>query len=253
METRRRDARTGLVRTASTETGLADVVRSARKLSGKPLVWQVDCKVAARLARCEPIAREESFPARPATLPSRNVLSLSFHDVARTARDRRVVETRATSGIFAHGFSGSGASALKLARWRIYSPAMAKEGLIVTEGTVTQVLPGTMFRIDLPGQRNVLAHIAGTMRKHFIRIVPAICASTLRWPGRSMRNIVPGNTCVTVPSVTISPSLAMAGEYILQRASFKADAPDPLKPWANIPEVALVSTTRRSRAVRATS
>ena len=49
------------------------------------------------------------------------------------------------------------------------------------------------------------------------------------------------------------PSLAMAGEYILQRASFKADAPDPLKPWANIPEVALVSTTRRSRAVRATS
>src|SRR5436190_17285846 len=128
METRRRDARTGLVRTASTETGLADVVRSARKLSGKPLVWQVDCKVAARLARCEPIAREESFPARPATLPSRNVLSLSFHDVARTARDRRVVETRATSGIFAHGFSGSGASALKLARWRIYSPAMAKEG-----------------------------------------------------------------------------------------------------------------------------
>jgi len=49
---------------------------------------------------------------------------------------------------------------------------MAKEGPIVTEGTVTQVLPGTMFRVDLPGQRNVLAHIAGTMRKHFIRIVP---------------------------------------------------------------------------------
>ena len=50
--------------------------------------------------------------------------------------------------------------------------AMPKEGQIVTEGTVTQVLPGTMFRIDLPGQRNVLAHISGKMRKHFIRIVP---------------------------------------------------------------------------------
>jgi translation initiation factor IF-1 len=50
--------------------------------------------------------------------------------------------------------------------------AMAKEGPIVTEGTVTQVLPGTMFRVDLPGQRNVLAHISGKMRKHFIRIVP---------------------------------------------------------------------------------
>ena len=49
---------------------------------------------------------------------------------------------------------------------------MAKEGPVVTEGTVTQVLPGTMFRVDLPGQRNVLAHISGKMRKHFIRIVP---------------------------------------------------------------------------------
>jgi len=50
--------------------------------------------------------------------------------------------------------------------------AMAKEEQIITEGTVTQVLPGTMFRVDLPGQRNVLAHISGKMRKHFIRIVP---------------------------------------------------------------------------------
>jgi translation initiation factor IF-1 len=50
--------------------------------------------------------------------------------------------------------------------------AMPKEGQIVTEGTVTQVLPGTMFRVDLPGPRNVLAHISGKMRKHFIRIVP---------------------------------------------------------------------------------
>lgn len=49
---------------------------------------------------------------------------------------------------------------------------MPKEEQIVTEGTVTQVLPGTMFRVDL-GQRNVLAHISGKMRKHFIRIVPA--------------------------------------------------------------------------------
>ena len=49
---------------------------------------------------------------------------------------------------------------------------MPKEEQIVTEGTVTQVLPGTMFRVDLPGQRNVLAHISGKMRKHFIRILP---------------------------------------------------------------------------------
>jgi translation initiation factor IF-1 len=64
--------------------------------------------------------------------------------------------------------------ALPLKNWgsRISFRAMPKEGQIVTEGTVTQVLPGTMFRVDLPGQRNVLAHISGKMRKHFIRIVP---------------------------------------------------------------------------------
>jgi translation initiation factor IF-1 len=61
---------------------------------------------------------------------------------------------------------------LRLARAGLYFGAMPKEGQIVTEGTVTEVLPGTMFRVDLAGQRNVLAHISGKMRKHFIRIVP---------------------------------------------------------------------------------
>ena len=55
---------------------------------------------------------------------------------------------------------------------RLFVRPMPKEEQIVTEGTVTQVLPGTMFRVDLPGNRNVLAHISGKMRKHFIRIVP---------------------------------------------------------------------------------
>ena len=53
-----------------------------------------------------------------------------------------------------------------------YFFSVPKEEQIVTEATVTQVLPGTMFRVDLPGQRNVLAPISGKMRKHFIRIVP---------------------------------------------------------------------------------
>ena len=66
----------------------------------------------------------------------------------------------------------AGLRRLRDARSRIYFGAMPKEEQIVTEGTVTQVLPGTMFRVDLPGQRNVLAHISGKMRKHFIRIVP---------------------------------------------------------------------------------
>jgi len=57
-------------------------------------------------------------------------------------------------------------------RFFAYDLAVPKEEQIVTEGTVTQVLPGTMFRVELPGSRNILAHISGKMRKHFIRIVP---------------------------------------------------------------------------------
>jgi translation initiation factor IF-1 len=47
---------------------------------------------------------------------------------------------------------------------------MAKEEPIEIEGTVTQVLPGTMFRVALHTGHEVLAHISGKMRKHFIRI-----------------------------------------------------------------------------------
>jgi hypothetical protein len=54
-----------------------------------------------------------------------------------------------------------------------------------------------------------------------LRILPEIWARTLRRPGRSTRNIVPGNTCVTVPSVMIGPSLGIARKYIRERASLK--------------------------------
>ena len=47
---------------------------------------------------------------------------------------------------------------------------MAKEEPIEVVGSVTQVLPGTMFRVELPNGHEVLAHISGKMRKNFIRI-----------------------------------------------------------------------------------
>lgn len=47
---------------------------------------------------------------------------------------------------------------------------MEKEEPIEIQGTVTQVLPGTMFRVALPNKHEVLAHISGKMRKNFIRI-----------------------------------------------------------------------------------
>jgi translation initiation factor IF-1 len=48
--------------------------------------------------------------------------------------------------------------------------AVAREEHIELSGTVTQVLPGTMFRVKLPNGHEVLAHISGKMRKNFIRI-----------------------------------------------------------------------------------
>lgn len=41
---------------------------------------------------------------------------------------------------------------------------------IEVEGRVTAVLPGTMFRVALTNGHEVLAHISGKLRKHFIKI-----------------------------------------------------------------------------------
>ena len=49
---------------------------------------------------------------------------------------------------------------------------MVKEDSIETTGIVKDVLPGTMFRVQLANGHVLLAHISGKMRKNFIRIVP---------------------------------------------------------------------------------
>ena len=48
---------------------------------------------------------------------------------------------------------------------------MAKEALRV-DGVVKEVLPNTMFRVVLEGGHEIMAHISGKMRLHFIRILP---------------------------------------------------------------------------------
>jgi len=47
---------------------------------------------------------------------------------------------------------------------------MASEQSIEVEGTISSVLPGTMFRVRLDNQHEVLAHISGKMRRHFVRL-----------------------------------------------------------------------------------
>jgi len=41
---------------------------------------------------------------------------------------------------------------------------------IEVEGKIVAVLPGTTFRVELPNKHQVLAHISGKLRKHFIKI-----------------------------------------------------------------------------------
>ncbi len=48
-----------------------------------------------------------------------------------------------------------------------------KEEAIEVEATVVEPLPNAMFRVQLDSNKHqVLAHISGKMRKHFIRILP---------------------------------------------------------------------------------
>ena len=49
---------------------------------------------------------------------------------------------------------------------------MPKEEAIQVEGTVVEALPNAMFRVELEGGHRLLAHVAGKMRMHFIRILP---------------------------------------------------------------------------------
>ena len=49
---------------------------------------------------------------------------------------------------------------------------MAKDDVIKVEGTVRELLPNTMFRVELANGHMVNAHISGRMRLNFIRILP---------------------------------------------------------------------------------
>jgi len=50
---------------------------------------------------------------------------------------------------------------------------MPKKEAIEVEGIVVETLPNANFRVELANGHEVLAHISGKMRKHYIRILPA--------------------------------------------------------------------------------
>jgi len=47
-----------------------------------------------------------------------------------------------------------------------------KKGFIEVIGTVTEMLPNAMFRVNLENGREVLGHLSGRMRMFKIRILP---------------------------------------------------------------------------------
>ena len=49
---------------------------------------------------------------------------------------------------------------------------MAKEEKIQADAEVLDALPNAMFRVKLENGHQVLAHLAGKMRMHYIKILP---------------------------------------------------------------------------------
>ncbi|MCH9029607.1 MAG: translation initiation factor IF-1 [Bacteroidetes bacterium] len=48
---------------------------------------------------------------------------------------------------------------------------MAKQGPIKIDGVVTETLPNASFKVKLDNEHQILAHISGKMRMHFIKIL----------------------------------------------------------------------------------
>jgi translation initiation factor IF-1 len=59
-----------------------------------------------------------------------------------------------------------------MSHWRKGVNLVAKDDVIEVEGTVIEPLPNTMFKVELENGHQVLAHVSGKIRMHYIRIVP---------------------------------------------------------------------------------
>ena len=49
---------------------------------------------------------------------------------------------------------------------------MAKEPNIEIDGSIITALPNAMFRVKLDNGHEVLAHVSGKMRMHYIKLLP---------------------------------------------------------------------------------
>jgi len=49
---------------------------------------------------------------------------------------------------------------------------MSKQSLIKQDGVITEALSNAMFRVRLENGHEIIAHISGKMRMHYIKILP---------------------------------------------------------------------------------
>ena len=49
---------------------------------------------------------------------------------------------------------------------------MAKKEAIEVEAQVNEALPNGMFRVELPNEHEILAHVSGKIRMNFTRVLP---------------------------------------------------------------------------------
>ena len=49
---------------------------------------------------------------------------------------------------------------------------MAKQDVIEIEGEVIDTLPNAQFKVKLENNHEILAHVSGKIRMHYIRILP---------------------------------------------------------------------------------
>ena len=49
---------------------------------------------------------------------------------------------------------------------------MAKEKNIEVDGEIIETLPNAMFKVNLENGHEVLAHVSGKMRMHYIKLIP---------------------------------------------------------------------------------
>ena len=69
------------------------------------------------------------------------------------------------------GICPEGESSLHSAPVLTPDQIMAKEESIEMEGTIIEALPNTLFKVELENGHEIIAHISGKMRKHYIRIL----------------------------------------------------------------------------------